>query len=117
MRQRWLAPLVTIWLLGLFTAFGLWLALSMERRSYVEDARMASPGSEVGALRTLASKGWVVVRTETTGTVSVYYLERPRYLGIVETMKDFTATPTPTPERSAPKPTDSPKPTTAPVPR
>ena len=107
-RQR-LALLIIGWLLGLLTAI-VWPGVVAERQSYVP----VDPAFAPGDLRRLASEGWVVTRTDTAGSVAVYQLERPRYLGIVEAVRGATKGPLPTPDRSLPKPTDAPKPTTGP---
>jgi hypothetical protein len=101
MRRRDVGLLIVGWLLGLLTAFVL-PAVSTERQTIV--------GGPTGRLASLADAGWIVVRTDTVSGVPVVQLERPRYLGVAETLRFIPPVP-PTPP---PRPTDSPKPTTAP---
>jgi hypothetical protein len=91
----------------------------MERRSYVQEI-----GSSfvVGQLGLLTRGGWVVTRTDTAGGVTIYQLERPRYLAVAEQLEFWwrdlmvrtgaAPPPTPTP---VPKPTEAPKPAAPPA--
>ena len=76
--------LIAGWLLGLLTVF-VWPAVSVERRSYVPSAPQLAPST----LGLLTSRGWVVTRTDTAGQLTVYQLERPRYLAVAEQLEDW----------------------------
>jgi len=80
--RRTVAVLVVGWLLGLLTAF-LLPAVSTERQSYVPP----EPTLAAAYVRLLTLRGWVVTRTDTAGGVTIYQMERPRYLAVADQLR------------------------------